>query len=273
MTKTIDLGSYGMPRFDHHSAPDPDLLNSPVVGLVIDAPAPHDSGIHWHRRSQLLYASSGVLQISIGHTQYLLPPTTAAWIPSGLPHRAQARKPFVYRSLYFDARRAHCLPDAPRVVGVSPLLRELIVTVADWPLNDVLSMEQRRLFRVLVDRLMSAPEQPLQLTMPQDARLHRIAENLLADPRLAWDLATITARFGLGQRAASRLFLEQTGMALGAWCQQMRLLAARRLLAEGVSVAEVSDTLGYAQESAFIAMFKRCTGNSPGRSRGRGAPE
>lgn len=258
-----------MPRFDPRHTPDPDRLSAPVVGFVIDAPAPHDSGVHQHRRAQLLYAVSGVLQISIGHTQYLLPPTLAAWIPPGLPHRAQAGKPFAYRSLYFDARHARGLPATPRIVAVSPLLRELIVCMADWPLEDRLSAAQARLLRVLVDTLLLAPEQPLQLTLPQDLRLQRIAGCLLADPRLSRDLAALTIRFGLGLRCASRLFQAQTGMALGAWCQQLRLLAGSRMLAEGMAVGEVSDALGYAQESAFIAMFKRCTGRSPGQMRSR----
>lgn len=256
-----------MPRFDPRHAPDPDALSAPVVGFVIDAPAPHDSGVHQHRRGQLLYALSGVLQISIGHTQYLLPPTMAAWIPGGLPHRAQAGKPFAYRSLYFDARRARGLPAAPRVVAVSPLLRELIVAVADWPLQEQLSAAQARLLGVLTDTLLQAPAQPMQLTLPQDARLQRIAASLLADPRLSRDLAALSTRHGLGLRSASRLFQAQTGMGLGAWCQQLRLLAGSRMLAEGLPVAQVSDALGYAQESAFIAMFRRCTGSSPGKQR------
>lgn len=269
VSNTIEFGSLDMPRFDPRHAPDPDSVRGPVLGLVIDAPAPHDSGEHCHRRAQLLYAVSGVLQISIGHTQYLLPPTMAAWIPGGLPHRAQAAKPFAYRSLYFDARLARALPSVPRVLGVSALLRELIVYVADWPVQATLPVEHKRLLRVLMDALLVAPEQPLQLTLPYDPRLRRIAECLLAEPGLSRELTTLTARFGLTQRHASRLFLAQTGMGLGAWCQQLRLLAGSRLLAEGLSVARVSEALGYAQESAFIAMFKRCTGQAPGRYRQR----
>lgn len=258
-----------MPRFDPRSAPDPDSITGPVVGLVIDAPAPHDSGAHCHRRAQLLYAVSGVLQITIGNTHYLLPPTMAAWIPSGLPHRAQAAKPFAYRSLYFDTRLSRALPAVPRILGVSALLRELIVCVADWPLQPTLSLEQRRILRVLIDALLHAPEQPLQLTLPHDPRLRRLADCLLAEPGLSRVLPALTARFGLTQRTASRLFLAQTGMGLGAWCQQLRLLAGSRLLAEGLSVGSVSEALGYAQESAFIAMFKRCTGHAPGRYRAK----
>lgn len=256
-----------MPRFDPRHVPDPDSLMDPVMGMVIDAPAPHDSGEHCHRRGQLMYAVSGVLQISIGHVHYLLPPTMAAWIPGGLAHRAEAGKPFAYRSLYFNARLSRSLPAAPRILGVSPLLREMIVCVAEWPLEGVLTAEQKRLLKVLMDTLQQAPDQPLHLTLPRDPRLRRIADSLLEEPGLSRNLPSLAARHGLTQSSASRMFLAETGMGLGAWCQQLRLLAGSRLLAEGVSVGQVSETLGYAQESAFIAMFKRCTGQSPGRSR------
>jgi AraC-like DNA-binding protein len=118
-----------------------------------------------------------------------------------------------------------------------------------------------------MDALRLAPDQPLHLTLPRDPRLRRIADRLLAEPGLSRDLARLAAQDGLTQRSASRMFLAETGMGLGAWCQQLRLLAGSRLLAEGCTVGEVSDALGYGQESAFIAMFKRCTGRSPGKSR------
>lgn len=258
-----------MPRFDPHYVPDPDSLTDTVVGMVIDAPAPHDSGEHWHLRAQLMYAVSGVLQISIGNIHYLLPPTMAAWIPSRLTHRAEANKPFSYRSLYFNADLSRSLPSAPRILGVSPLLREMIVCVADWPLGVSLTAQQRRLLKVLVDALLQAPDQPLHLALPCDPRLRRIADCLLAEPGLSRSLAPLTAKHGLTQRTASRMFLAQTGMGLGTWCQQLRLLAGSRLLAEGFSVSQVSAALGYEQESAFIAMFKRCTGESPARWRSR----
>ncbi|SVJ69234.1 transcriptional regulator [Klebsiella pneumoniae] len=44
------------------------------------------------------------------------------------------------------------------------------------------------------------------------------------------------------------------------------MFEARRRLAEGRSVTEVAHALGYASDSAFIAMYRRVCGQSPGRA-------
>ncbi|MCR3775217.1 helix-turn-helix domain-containing protein, partial [Pseudomonas aeruginosa] len=56
----------------------------------------------------------------------------------------------------------------------------------------------------------------------------------------------------------ARMFAEQA--------LQHRLLEAQRRLAEGRSVTEVAHALGYASDSAFIAMYRRVCGQSPGRA-------
>ncbi|NMC48764.1 MAG: helix-turn-helix transcriptional regulator [Desulfovibrio sp.] len=49
------------------------------------------------------------------------------------------------------------------------------------------------------------------------------------------------------------------------WRRQARLLAALRKLAAGEPVTAVALDLGYESQSAFIAMFKRALGVTPGR--------
>lgn len=253
-----------MPRYQPTTAPDPDQLGDPIVGMAIDAPAPHDSGLHRHCRAQLMYAVSGVLQIRIGHTRCVLPPTMAAWIPSGLWHQAETGKPFAYRSLYFDPAVYPSLPRRPQIIAVSPLLRELIVRVAEWPLSP-LEPEQERLVEVLLDEAGRAPEQALSLPLPQDRRLLRIAEQLLQQPGGEATLEQLAAQAGASSRTVNRLFQQQTGLGFSAWRRQLKIMEASRLLAEGESVSRVATELGYAQDSAFIAMFRRHAGLTPGQ--------
>ena len=54
-------------------------------------------------------------------------------------------------------------------------------------------------------------------------------------------------------------------MTFGRWRQQVRLLRALRLLAEGASVTAAALDVGYDSTSAFIAMFKRTLGKTPRR--------
>lgn len=64
----------------------------------------------------------------------------------------------------------------------------------------------------------------------------------------------------------ARRFLAETGLTLGAWRQRARLMRAQEILAaagHGVTAAALKS--GYANISAFIAMFKRAYGVTPGR--------
>lgn len=255
-----------MPHFHADRVPDPDTLPFPLVGLAIDAPAPHDSGLHAHQRAQLLYAVSGVLQITVGRTRFVLPPTMAAWIPGGVVHSAQTNKPFVYRSLYLDPDAYAGLPGGPRVVDVNPLLRELVVRAATWPLQR-LSAEQDRLVAVLLDELARAPEQTLSLPLPQDRRLQGMVDALLHAPGLGQTLEQLAARAGASCRTVNRLFRVETGLSFAEWRQQLKVMEASRRLAEGESVTAVAEALSYAQESAFIAMFRKAMGVTPGQFR------
>jgi AraC-like DNA-binding protein len=54
-------------------------------------------------------------------------------------------------------------------------------------------------------------------------------------------------------------------MTFAGWRRRLRLLAAVSRLAGGESVTTVSYDLGYHSPSAFVAMFRRSLGTSPGR--------
>lgn len=60
-----------------------------------------------------------------------------------------------------------------------------------------------------------------------------------------------------------RLFRDEVGTTLGKWRQQMRLMQAMRLLAEGAKVTHAALEAGYSTPSAFIAMFGKMLGTTP----------
>lgn len=55
-------------------------------------------------------------------------------------------------------------------------------------------------------------------------------------------------------------------MPLNEWRQRMRVVKAIRLLEKGAKVESVAFEVGYNSASAFIAMFHRQTGLTPGLS-------
>jgi AraC-like DNA-binding protein len=68
---------------------------------------------------------------------------------------------------------------------------------------------------------------------------------------------------GTSKRTAERLFQEDVGMTFVKWRQQLRLMQAMRLLAEGEKVTYAALESGYRTPSAFISMFRKTLGTTP----------
>ena len=104
---------------------------------------------------------------------------------------------------------------------------------------------------------------PLQLPNPSDARALRIAEALLTDPSESRTLQQLCKVAGAGKRTVERLFLDDVGITFGKWRQQLRLMRAMQLLAEGKMVTHAALEAGYSTPSAFISMFRKTLGTTP----------
>jgi AraC-like DNA-binding protein len=68
---------------------------------------------------------------------------------------------------------------------------------------------------------------------------------------------------GASKRSVERLFQQEIGMSFGKWRQQLRLMQAMRLLAEGAKVTHAALESGYSTPSAFIFMFRKVLGTTP----------
>lgn len=148
---------------------------------------------------------------------------------------------------------------------MSPLLRELILyAIGQGPLHTDRE-EHGRLIGFLIDQLRVLPVVPLELPMPRDPRALRVAERLRENPGEAVDLDSVARSAGASRRTLERLFRSETGISLGRWRQQARLLEAMRLLARGEPVTSIALEVGYESPSAFIASFSNAFGTTPGR--------
>ena len=103
----------------------------------------------------------------------------------------------------------------------------------------------------------------MQLPNLSDARALRVAEVLINDPSDSRPLAQICKVSGASKRTVERLFQENVGMTFGKWRQQLRLMQAMRLLAEGAKVTHAALEAGYSTPSAFIFMFRKALGTTP----------
>jgi AraC-like DNA-binding protein len=239
-------------------------LPRPLYGHVLGLPNRAIAQRHRHPWAQFSYAVSGVLEVVTDGARYMAPPLHAVWVPAGTPHAVHRFEGTEIRSLYVDPAVLGDAGAGCRVVTVTPLLRELIRSFGEYPVEYDEAGEQGRLVAVLLDQLAHAPEADLALPRPGDARLRRICRELEAHPDSARTLAEHAARLGVSEKTLSRLFLRQTGLSFRAWRQRLRILAALPMLERGDRVTDVAVACGYDSMSAFIAAFRWFTGATPG---------
>ncbi len=245
------------------NAADIDAADSPIVGIAAEI-GHHDSGMHHHRKAQLLYAPAGCMRIALDGRQCVLPPTRAAWIPPGVHHRVTMHNVVAYRSVYFMDGLLPEQPEEVKIIGVNPLLKALIERMAFWQW-DMPVTKQQALLTLFSEELAAAPEEYLQLPLPVDSRLTDWLKGLASGAFEPEPLNRMAESIGASEKTISRIFTRETGMPYQSWRQQWRLLAAIELLAEGVCVADVAFALDFASDSAFISFFRQHTGETPRR--------
>lgn len=220
---------------------------------------------HHHARGQLIGAARGLLSVDAGSSRWVVPATHAIWIPPGVLHGLRSHGPFAGWSVYVQQGACDDLPDAPCILAVSGLLQEAVARAASWRSHSALTATQERLAWVILDEIRGAPAAPLGLPMPSDARLLKIARALSdrpGDERLMKEWA---AWAGIAPRSLTRRFIIETGFSFTEWRQRLRLLRSLELLAAGRPVTAIALDLGYDNVSAFIALFRRVLGATPGR--------
>lgn len=242
----------------------PDVVPRPVVGAAADFEHGFRIPFHSHRRGQLVYAASGVMTVTTLEGTWVVPPERAVWVPGGVEHQIRMSGRVEMRTLYLSGAAVRELPPGCCVVAVSPLLRQLLLRVVAMPQPYPLGEAEERLVDVLLDEIEATPIAPLHLPRPSDPRVRRVADALLEAPEDDRGLSDWARTAGASPRTLERLFHRETAMSFGAWRRQLRLLSALERLASGESVTTVALALGYESTSAFIAMFRRNLGRTPG---------
>lgn len=248
----------------HQRLADLKVLPRPLYGHAEALPNRALAYRHRHPWVQLSYATSGVLDVVTDQGRFIAPPQRAIWIPAGIEHRVRCSANTRIRSLYIDPRVVARDTADCRVLGVSPLLRELIRAFGELPVEYDEHGAAGRLAGVLLDQLASAPEVGLVLPLPQDPRLRKLYATLEAHPESQDSLRQWAQRLGVSERTLARTLRRQTGLSFRLWRQRLRLVSALPLLEAGQRVTDVSFACGYESVSAFIAAFREHFGTTPG---------
>lgn len=118
---------------------------------------------------------------------------------------------------------------------------------------------------VIYDTIQTLEPAPLNLPIAQDIRLQKIYAALCDNPADNRTIEDWGRRVGATGRTLRRLFRSQTGLSFQQWRRQFRILEAMERLEAGQPVTNVALDLGYDSTSAFITMFKKKLGTTPGQ--------
>ncbi len=234
--------------------------------FVATFPMPAGTRFDWHTHEdhQLAWAASGVLTVLTGEidgSTWVLPPTRALWIPAGLPHETASDGRATMRSLYIRPGLSPVTWADPTPVAASPLLAELIGYLGEPGLP---AGHRAHAEVLLADLLTPVPVTTIQVRLPSTPTARQVAEALRADPADRRTLREWGRAVGASERTLARAFAAEAGVPFGRWRTLLRLQAALSMVAAGEPVSRVAGRVGYDTPSAFVAAFRRETGQTPG---------
>ncbi len=224
--------------------------------------------LHSHPWPQLTFSTRGVVRLSTQDGSYIVPPSRALWVPADMAHSITLIEDAELRTIYLHAWLAPPWATC-EVLDISALLRALMLALDTTPDNHApppdphVAQRERWIAPLLIDELERATQIRIDVPLPHDKRLRALCETLLRNPVDRATLAVRAAEIGASERTVARLFRDQLGMSWQQWRQQAVIAHALPLLARGMAVSQVAAASGYATDSAFCAMVKAATGQSP----------
>lgn len=218
---------------------------------------------HSHPRAQLIYATTGVMNVVINNQIWVVNPLQGLWIPSGVEHKVSFQKDVKLYSVFVDPSFTDELPKATFSFDISMFLKQLVFKIISFECNTVISASQKRVMEVFLDELAVIEPSATFLPTTNHLRLKNVVQLLLDDVSSKYTIEYYAELSCMSSRTLSRLFIKELGMNFSDWRIRLKLLEAIKRLGEKQSVKEIAFDLGYETTSAFVFMFKKNLGKTP----------
>ncbi|WP_025126932.1 helix-turn-helix transcriptional regulator [Pseudomonas sp. PH1b] len=239
-----------------------DQTPRPVLAIGTDYADGQRLPRHRHRRAQLLYGATGVMQVGTDQGNWVVPPQRAVWIPPGVEHEVLMLGVST-RSLYIEPVAAPLDSSQCRVINVSPLLRQLLLEAVEMPLEYDQDGRDGVLVALLLHELQRSTPLPLHIPLPAAGPLLELCQAFLERPNIHQSPEVWADRLHISVRTFNRWFRQHTGMSFIEWRQQACVILALARLAAAEPVTRIALDFGYDSPGAFSTMFRRVLGHSP----------
>lgn len=245
---------------------DPDQTDRPAHALQLDfRDFDLEVPVHKHRKAQLVVALHGAVTCEAAGARWMVPPHCGVWIPSNVPHSNLATSNARLLHLFIEPSAATALPGECCTLSLSPMVSEMIQRLAASDSFYEPGSQTDLCAKALIGELALMPKEDLHLPVSAHPKIRQIVDALTASPDDRSTIGQWASRLAMSERSLARLVTAETGLSFGRWRQQLHLIVALRELASGATVQNVSDKLGYESVTAFITMFKKALGSTPGK--------
>lgn len=236
-----------------------DDLDRAVLAIGADYPRDHLLVWHEHRRAQVLYAATGVMQVETADGAWTIPTARAVLIPSMTRHQVTMTGVST-RSLYIEPAAMPWFPARCQAVDVSTLLRALILEAVEMEPRYIEHSRDAAVAALLLHELKSLTPLPLDVPLPSDPRLRGLCETFLQKPDVHDPPARWCAALNVSERTLARLFQRGTGLSFSQWRQRACVLRSLPHLTAAMPVTRIAALLGYDNPAAYTAAFKKLLG-------------
>lgn len=240
---------------------DFDATSTAVLPIGTDYPPDHLLDLHSHRRAQLLYGATGIMQVETVDGSWTVPTDRAVLIPAETPHQVRMLDVTTW-SLYIEPTIVPWWPRRCIVVEVGPLLRELLREASTFEADYAEGGRDGIVIHLALEELQRVTPIPLSVVLPTTEPLLSLSRRYLSEPDAGVTNDEWARASAMSTRTFDRRFRAETGTSPAAWRARARLLASLAMLRRR-SVTQVASQLGYSSPAAFTAAFSRAFGSPP----------
>lgn len=256
--------------------------SSPVAGIeALSCVSDFHFGTHIHDGHVIWLNSAGGEHFSVKGNSDILQPGSVSVIEPGMAH---ANHPCEgsgrhLRSLYlapdFFSRVAQMFTGMPEDLNLPTVtyhdelswhellnLHEAVVTRQEQLVTEQFILS---LFTRLWQHTAAVRSSIRQGTGASRKKFFLLADFLHSDPAEAHTLSQLAVLAGCTEYYVIRLFKKHSGISPHAYLVQLRLEKARRLLGEGVAIADAAFLAGFTDQSHLTRKFRERYGLTPGR--------
>ncbi|MBK9324382.1 MAG: helix-turn-helix domain-containing protein [Bdellovibrionaceae bacterium] len=223
---------------------------------------------HFFPEHILFIPLSGEVRLGMDEYSFSIGPGFMGYVPPNRVHEFSSSDQAGERIIVMFKTSKHALQSEPKKLPLSQLLKEIIFYLLTHPK----AKSESILRDVFIQTLSEIMEANKNIETPEhiigkikDLRLKKamaVFEERFAENLKVGDIAKAS---GLSARNFTRLLGQETGLSPKQLIVSLRIEEAKRLLLEGATVLEASQSVGYDSLSQFIAAFRSRTGQLPSK--------